>query len=821
MKLKNQVFVIGLMLGIAFALILFGGHGFLLQGFVKLEQDFMYRNVLRVNRAFVVSGADLETLTTDWATWDDSYQFIVDRNTDFIKTNLVESTFQNAKLNLILYYDSTGKLVFGKAYDLALNKEVTIPKSVVEYMSNNKKLIHHASTADRISGVIKLPDGLMQIASSPIITSEKKGPIRGSVLMGRYLGSEGVQKIAVITELDLKLFEFNAIETDPLLSQVYRQLKTTNTIYIEPANNREINGYSLVKDVNGIPVAILKVTMPRSIFQTGKQVVGYYFASALLLSIVLIVFLWWLLRVIVVKRLEKLDSEIVAITLEKNFSDRVTVQGSDELTSVARVINGLLETLEEMIFQLKTRIKKGTAESRKLKKEIADREAIERALLMSQERLDQLAHYDTLTNLPNRLLFNELLRKFISEAKRQKKNLAVLFLDLDRFKNINDSFGHSIGDQVLKIVAERMRSVLRNEAIISRLGGDEFMVLINDVEYSDQVAVIARRILGAFVTPVMVGEHELYLNLSIGISIYPNDGMKFEDLEKNADMAMYRAKQSGGGTFHYYTREMNQAASKFIELETNLRKAVNNKEFVVYYQPKIDLKTREIVGAEALIRWNHPQLGFISPASFIPVAEETGLILSIGEFVLAEACRTAKLWQEQGLKMVPVAVNLSAVQFRNLNLVQSITTILSETGLTPEYLELEITESAVMENVNIAIGKLRAIREIGILVSVDDFGTGYSSISYLKQFPINYLKIDRSFVDGIPDNPDDVVIASAVISLAHSLGFKVIAEGVETQGQSQFLVESDCDMAQGYYFSRPVPNEEFSKLLIMGKLLQE
>ncbi len=398
-----------------------------------------------------------------------------------------------------------------------------------------------------------------------------------------------------------------------------------------------------------------------------------------------------------------------------------------------------------------------------------------------------------------------MLNKAISHANRHKKVLAILFIDLDRFKTINDALGHPTGDMVLKEIAHRFGTTLRAGDILARLGGDEFIILLNDIGHPKFASPVAEKLLQVSAKPVKVDSHEFFITASIGICVFPNDGVSLEDLQKNADMAMYKAKRSGGGVYQYFTKEMNLEAHAHIQLEAALRKAINNNEFLLYYQPKLNLADGVITGVEALIRWDNPELGMVSPASFIPLAEETGLIMQIGEWALREACRANKSWQDQGYNPISVAVNISPKQFRHQDITQLIASVLEETGLEPRYLEMEITETAVMDNVETAASKLNDIQKMGVDISVDDFGTGYTSISYLKQFPIAVLKIDQSFIRGIPHNQNDIAITSAVIALAHSLSMKVVAEGVETAEQLQFLADNNCDVVQGYYLSRPLP----------------
>ncbi|WP_139492032.1 bifunctional diguanylate cyclase/phosphodiesterase [Brevibacillus dissolubilis] len=423
-----------------------------------------------------------------------------------------------------------------------------------------------------------------------------------------------------------------------------------------------------------------------------------------------------------------------------------------------------------------------------------------------------LAYHDELTGLPNRRLFTERLMEMLDHAKQHKEKLGVLFIDLDRFKLINDSLGHAFGDQLLQAVAERLESCLPVGAMVARMGGDEFTLLIPNVDVQEKVTQVAHSIIDSLSHPFFFGGQEFHTTPSIGIAVYPEDGEDTESLMKHADAAMYRAKDQGRNNYQLYSSILDNHTLPRLELENALRKAIERDEFVLHYQPIVD-SAGEIRGIEALIRWNHPEKGMVAPGQFIPVAEESGLIVPMGQWVMRTACRQNKAWQDAGLPKVRVAVNLSTYQFQQKNLVDQVAGVLEETGLSPQYLELEITESIAAHNVEDVQAKLRALKEMGLHISIDDFGTGYSSLSYLKKFPIHSLKIDRSFVGDLTTDNDDATIVEAIIVMAHSLKLGVIAEGVECQEQLDFLRELKCDEMQGYFFGKPMSAEEVAGML--------
>ena len=430
----------------------------------------------------------------------------------------------------------------------------------------------------------------------------------------------------------------------------------------------------------------------------------------------------------------------------------------------------------------------------------------------AEHKIRELAEFDPLTGLPNRRLLHDRFAQMVAVAEREQSDLALIFLDLDHFKRINDSLGHSVGDDLLCAVSERLASVIRKVDTLARLGGDEFIFALPGIQAA-AAAEVARRLLEVCASPFSVAGHDLTISPSLGISLYPRDGKDLETLLRNADTAMYKAKELGRNAFQFYASEMNVATLEHLLMESSLRRALNSNEFVLHYQPLICLKTGRIIGVEALIRWQHPDLGLIMPDRFIQVAEETGLINPMGDWVLCEACRQAMVWQAAGLPAVRMAVNVAPVQFRQAGFVEELAGALAASGLAAENLELELTERTVMHDAEITLGTLSAISRMGIDLALDDFGTGYSSLAYLRRFPVGKLKIDRSFVRDMVDEADDQAIASTIVLMGHNLRLKVLAEGVETADQLALLRKMGCDMAQGFYFSRAVPAEQLADLL--------
>jgi diguanylate cyclase (GGDEF)-like protein len=444
-----------------------------------------------------------------------------------------------------------------------------------------------------------------------------------------------------------------------------------------------------------------------------------------------------------------------------------------------------------------------------------EREASELATV----EIEHLAYHDALTGLPNRPLFMDRLIVAVAQASRANQKMAVFFLDLDRFKDINDSLGHSTGDALLKVVAERIRRCVREGDTVARFGGDEFTLLIPRIENIEDAAKIAQKIIDNLKIPFLIAEREMFVTTSIGIGIFPSDGHDPETLVRNADTAMYRAKDQGRDNYQLYAPAMNARALERLALENMLRKALSQRELMVYYQPLIDLASKRIVGLEALVRWQHPDLGLLLPAHFISTAELSGLIIPIGQWVMLTAAKQLRQWQKRVDSNLTVSVNLSARQFQQPNLVSAVADVLDESGIHPRSLELEITESNAMQNAEVTIHTLRELKALGVRISMDDFGTGYSSLNYLKRFPIDTLKLDQSFVREINTDRRDAAIVSAVISMAHSLDLKVVAEGVETEEQLAFLHQQRCDRIQGFLFSAPMSAEELEPYLMSRRAL--
>ena len=562
------------------------------------------------------------------------------------------------------------------------------------------------------------------------------------------------------------------------VSAVRKAMKTGKPVSVQST----LNGKKVLKSF--IPVSaenpyVIGVVTDYKVIQDvlNKQLLNNLVISIAVLALVFIVS-YFLARYIV-RPINQILLKVDEIA-KGNFGEQVVIERRDELGLLANQVNVMSVNLLDYTDELKKK----------------------------NEEIQYHAYYDFLTGLPNLRLFNKTALELASLS--DKKTMAFLFLDLDRFKFINDLLGHSAGDDILRAVTNRISSLLKEDEMMSRIGGDEFILLLPNAS-SEAANDMAKTILKELESPFLYEGNELFITSSVGISMYPTDGDSIEDVIKNADIAMYRAKEQGRNNHQFYTSDMNDWIHRRAILEKGMRQALEHNEFALFYQPKVDINTGRVTGSEALIRWRHPQLGVISPEEFIPLAEETGLIVSIGEWVLRTACKQNRKWQGLGLPKMGVSINLSPRQFQQANLVEMVSKVLNETGLEPEYLELEITETIAMYNESYVIAKLRALKNLGVKIAIDDFGTGYSSLSYLKKFPFHTLKIDKSFIRDIEDDSDDNKIITTIIAMAHNLKVNVIAEGVETAEQLQFLQQQKCNEVQGYLFSKPLSVEEFHK----------
>ena len=768
-----------------------------------LEDKYIIENVERTKKEIFKEIEVLDTIVMDWAVWDNSYQFMIDKNPEYIKANLSEDTLNNLKVNIMLFIDNKGNLVHGEGYDLQKKESVPIDEALLKYIKDHS-LLQNNDVKYRKSGIVTLNGkDLILLSICPILTSAGEGPINGYIVLGANFTEKKIADIGEELSSEIKLTFLKDFEYD----RKFFDLKD-DKIQIDAVSDQKIIGRAFLDDIDGKHLLLLSIEKNRDINNIGEAgikatlwlLLGLFFLFAIIITVILD-------RGILL-RFQELSNDIRKIGEGKDLSVRLKRQNiDDELTDVSNEINGMLGALERsqlFLSKSESALKKAIE---KLQDEVLEHQK-------TQEQIKYIAYHDTLTGLPNRNLLNELLVHSITLAERNNKCMAVLFLDIDGFKMINDSKGHGMGDQILQEVAERLLKTLRKSDVIARHGGDEFIVIIEELDNCSGVELIANKIINCFQEPFHLENQDYFLTTSVGVAVYPADGQTPDMLIKNADIAMYKAKENGKNQYLFCTPVMKDVANETMELSTNLYRAIEKNELELYYQPQLSCHNNQIMGVEALIRWRHPVMGLISPAKFIPIAEKTGLILPIGEWVLRTACQQNKKWQEQGLPKIRMGVNLSLRQFHNNDLLNLVESVLKETKLAPQYLELEITETIAMKEKSYIINTLNAFRQIGVSIAIDDFGTEYSSLSYLKHLPVDRLKVAMQFIRGIGIDHKDEALAKGIIVLAKSIGMNVIAEGVETKEQLEFLKNHNCDEIQGYYFFKPLAEAEMTKLLI-------
>lgn len=599
---------------------------------------------------------------------------------------------------------------------------------------------------------------------------------------------------------------------DEASAQLPQQITIDQVLF----NNDHVEIYSPVR----LEGKIIGSVFMRSDLQKLDKRLAWYFRvvlAVLVISLIVAYLLSRRLQHIIAGPIVKLAGLARKITNDKNYALRAVRETSDEVGDLISSFNEMLEEIQARDIalaghrdSLEETVAQRTAEIKETNKrlELAKQKAETAAASLAHQ-----AFHDALTGLPNRTLLNDRLSVALAHAEREAQKLALLFLDLDDFKLINDTLGHEVGDELLCAVSAVLESCIRAEDTVARLGGDEFMILLTGIEDNEDAGLVARKVIDTLSQPLICSGHELHLAVSIGISIYPEDGTDGVDLMRAADASMYRAKATGRNLFKYYQTDIGAASCRRLALENHLRRAIERNEFSLHYQPQVTPGEQRIVGVEALIRWHNPELGMVMPDQFIPLAEDIGLISEIGEWVIREACNHGKRWHEMGFHDLQVAVNLSPRQFRKHHVEEVVTRVLSETGFPAACLELEITENLSMQNVQTTIVTLQVLQGMGVKLAIDDFGTGYSSLSYLTKFPIHTLKIDRSFVRDIPQSKEDAALAKAIIVMAQGLGLRVVAEGIETRQQLAFFRKNRCDVLQGYLFGKPLPVEALDKLL--------
>lgn len=762
MKLRTKISVIIIIIWAVMAtLFYFGSQRVILNSYLQVENKSVNDNLERTKRTLYQVTHTVAALAKDWGIWDATFNFMQNKNKKYIQSNLTSGNFFNIGADMVMYFDTSGKLIYSRAVNKSRNKIISVPQDILNQLKPGSRLLDYSNNPSKTFGLIATSDQIYMIAAHPILPGDGKGDPRGKIVMVKYLTEATLKKVTDITKIPLQIIPIKKQKVPNDYKHIHQTLTNSSYIVIEKTNDT-LTGYRFIKDINNHPIAILKIKTNRDIYNIGLSTITFSNVILFIYSLAILVFLWALLQFLVVKRIEKLSTNIGNFNDDKNGVSKLLEKVSDEVTAV-------------------------------------------------QELYHQATH-DPLTGLANRNLFYQTFEHYAEKASQNNTKIAVIFIDLDRFKRINDTLGHEVGDQILKRVAKRIKSVLKEDDIAARLGGDEFVVMLTNLE-KGEIEEAANGLFKTVNIPLTHDEHNLYITASMGVCVYPDDGISIETMLKLADIALYHAKENGRNHLEFYSDSLSKTLSETHRQEIELQKAIDKNELCVYYQPIFDVKTKQLSSFEALIRWNHPEKGLLTGEHIIPIAERTALIHPIGEWLLDTVCMQIKSWLNAGLPAVPVAINFSSSQIRGQSLSENIAASLNKAHLDAHYVQIEITETGFIELTPKLLRELEELKRFGIYLSIDDFGTGYSGLGYLKKLPVSKLKIDKSFIRDIHIDADDKAIVLAVIAIAHQLNLIVIAEGVETQEQYDFLCHHNVDQAQGILLSPPLSAEEAEVLL--------
>jgi diguanylate cyclase (GGDEF)-like protein/PAS domain S-box-containing protein len=855
----------GLLIVVGIALlmgaVLAAARHYLIESYAELEGATTRRTAHQLARAWSEEVKQLTTATSDYAVWDDMYDFVARPNIPFVQSNFAYTSMTNFKINTVLVLNAAGTPVFWRRFDDRDGRGFSDANKFLALLPAGSLALDKAKAdAPLFSGLIAAPDRLLLVVAYAIYPSLANAPPRGIIMFARSVDDAMLKRLSA----NVGRVVVSQAPTDAGLPQPVRELQTGSdraAVSISvPTSDEDITTYLALSSLGGMPALVIDVSEPREVYAKGLETIRYLVTAALIVCGIfgVIAFLMsarlarhWaerqesearyravvtqasegiLLVDVGTRRIleankaflesadfgEKLPQELYLYDVFPPGSVNARLIGRDLKPSIGtmelqlRAHNGQLLDVEVttsiIIHQRREVLCLVT-------RDVTARKGAEVRLRASEKRLDHLAHHDGLTGLPNRLYLQSFLKRAMAETEATGTSLALFFLDIDRFKYINDSHGHETGDALLKELARRITAVVGDGRLVVRMGGDEFVVVMPNITDEKAATQLAKRILDTLRAPFWYGTLQFLVTGSVGVAIFPRDAPDLSTLIRSADTAMYHAKEKGRNNYQFFRADLNAALNERVALEARLRSAVSEGRLQLLYQPQIDLRIGEIIGVEALLRWRDEQGQLLSPSSFVEVAEDSGLIVEIGEWVLREAIRVRKHWQETLARDFPLAVNISPSQLRRPEFLPRLKAMLRENALSAHLLEVELTESAFMQHAAEEAASLHELRELGIGISVDDFGMGYSSLSYLKHFPVTKLKIDRSFVRGMVQDVNDAAIVRAILAMAQSMRIPVCAEGVENDAQLALLVAHGCEYAQGYIFGRPMEAESFFRLL--------
>lgn len=843
------------------------GRKVVLDSFRHLEEESAHRDLDQILNAFQANLAHLAISVRDYAWWDDTYAFVLDRNERFTRSNLAPTSLENMGVDVVWILDANGREILSLmgSEGESQSPRRAVPPDLLDVLRKHADVIRKPRDRSKpLDRLLQTPQGLMAFASQDIRATGGGGEARGTLLFGRFIEAKEIAHVREMSQMPVEFHRTSRAihRLAPEVEQLWAAPRGASARLLLPANEQMMEAYTLLRDVNGAPAGILETQIERKLMEFGGRTLQYLMIlmSAILGSVAVII-MWLLLRMERIWRkraaserryraviTQAQDTMLLADATDRRILEvnpaATTTLGYEESELLSRSVdelfvvndNGTVRPVQPELYaasmsDLALQVRRSDGHLLDIEvsasplsidgrevisfvlRDVSARKNAERALVDNQKRLTQAAHHDTLTGLLNRMGLQNRLPDAIEQAQRTKRPVAFLYLDIDHFKKINDLHGHARGDRLLQMVAERLRASVAASDLVVRMGGDEFVVIATGVRDTGAANTIAIRIREKLAAPFEVDGTEISVTTSVGVSVFPEHGAAYEVLLKNADIALYEAKDAGRDTHRVFARSMNTRISERLTIEHSMRAAIRDNQFYVDYQPIVDLRTNKLEGLEALMRWRHPMRGLVPPAVFIEVAEKSGLIAELGEFVVHQVCRQIRKWQDMDVEPVPVAVNISARQFERQDIANLVAHAASTAGIDVRMVHVELTESAIVEGNERHLGVLRGLRALGVPVSIDDFGTGYSSLSYLKNLPIDCLKIDRSFVRDMITSANGDAIVTAIISMASSLGLRTIAEGVETLEQLKRLRELGATMGQGFYFSPPLSAEAAERLL--------
>jgi len=763
------------------------------QSFNELEMQRAHEDVRRVDEAFTQISTDIHRKSVDWASWDDAYRFVQKPTKEFISSNLQESSLISLDLDLILFMSPTGELVYSSSSQRQHEHPLLSGKDMADQIREHNLLERGARP-----GIVVMSGAPVLVSIRPIRRSTGVGESPGWLVFAKYVTSPTLQTLKDVTRQDVSFIDPRSAKASTALAVL-----DGSRLDVTEHDHATLDGYSVVPALSHQPALIIKTSLPRKVSMQGLRgvqamAIGLLWVGTMVALVILLV-----IDRSVLSRLNRLSKGLEQIHDIKR-GGMVSLPGGDELAYLALRINDMLSALSAEAQSLMASEEQLRYQNEHLEQIVSER----------TKEIEHQAFHDKLTGLPNRALYMDRLDIALDKARRNRSGMATIFVDLDNFKLVNDSLGHGSGDELLRSVSRVLLDSVRPGDTVARLGGDEFTIIIEDLASVEAAVEVARRILAQLRRPIGLGDSEAFASASLGIAYTDSLNITSETLLRNADTAMYRAKNTGKSNYVVFDETMEDYALERLELETSLRKALQNHEICVWYQPTIDLKTKQMVGAEALARWLHPTRGLVSPGQFIPIAEDTGLIIPIGYWVLEESCRQAKAWmKEYQLSEFILSVNLSGKQLQREDVVDRVRDILFRTQFPPEFLKIEITESVLMHDRDDVVEKMNKLKDMGIKLALDDFGTGYSSLATLRSFPIDTLKIDRAFICRLGSEEGANAIVEAILAVARTMHMDVTGEGIETGLQEQIVQGMGCTTGQGYLYDKPLKPEEFSRRL--------